>query len=161
MNPSQSPFLTRPSGFAVAEVVDRVLSDWAYLSAQPAGMPAPGPAHLPLEFAVRLSGPSDFLLVMRSTEALGSAVAVASTGDPGANGLGPDAFRELVNLVAGHLLTECLDGGTALYRSFLPQASVPSDWPACDPMGQALLLVDNHPLEIRLWSTQPASGPHA
>ena len=154
MTSNPAPFLVRPGGFAVTEVVDRVLSDWAYLGSQPAGIPAPGPADLPLEYAVRLSGPAQFLLVMRSTEALGSAVAVASTGDPGAEGLGPDAFRELVNLVAGHLLTDCLDGGTELYQSFLPQHSAPSDWPSGDPMGQALLLVENQPLEIRLWATQ-------
>ena len=158
MNPHPAPFLARPGGFAVTEVVDRVLSDWAYLSTQPAGTPAPGPADLPLEYSVRLSGPAHYLLVMRSTEALGSAVAVASTGDPGAEGLGPDAFRELVNLVAGHLLTECLDGGSELYQSFLPRASVPADWPSSDPMGQALLLVENQPLEIRLWADQSGAG---
>jgi hypothetical protein len=154
-----APFPVRPSGFAVTEVVDRVLSDWAYLGSQPAGIPAPGPADLPLEYAVRLSGPAHYLLVMRCADALGSTVAVASTGDPGAAVLGPDAFRELVNLVAGHLLTDCFDGGTELYQSFLPQASVPADWPAHDPLGQALLLVENHPLEIRLWATQAPAGP--
>jgi hypothetical protein len=159
MNSYPEPSLVRPGGFAVAEVVDRVLCDWAYLGSQPAGVPAPGPADLPLEYTVRLSGPAHYLLVMRSTEALGSAVAVASTGDPGAKGLGPDAFRELVNLVAGHLLTDCLDGGTELYRSFLPQASGPADWPGHEPMGQALLLVENHPLEIRLWATQAKAAP--
>lgn len=161
MNPQPAPFLVRPSGFAVTEVVDRVLSDWAYLGSQPAGMPAPGPADLPLEYSVRLSGPAHYLLVMRSTEALGSAVAVASTGDPGAEGLGPDAFRELVNLVAGHLLTDCLDGGTELYQAFLPEASRPDTWPSHDPMGQSLLLVENQPLEIRLWATKGAALPGA
>jgi hypothetical protein len=58
-------------------------------------------------------------------------------------------------------LTDCLDGGSALYKSFLPQASAPSDWPACDPMGQALLMVENHPLEIRLWSTLSPGRGHA
>jgi hypothetical protein len=153
MHPSQSPNLVRPNNVALAETAGRVLSEWAYLASQPAGQPAPGPAPLPLEYSVRLSGPAEFQLVMRSTEALGATVAVASTGDPSASGLGPDAFRELVNLVAGHLLTDCLEGGTELYRAFLPETSGPADWPQGDPMGQALLMVENQPIEIRLWAS--------
>jgi len=147
-----------PSSFELAELIDKVLGDWAFLSASPAGKPAEGPAPLPVEFSVKLRGPLNFMLVLRSSEAFAAELAHASTGDPSAREEGADAFRELCNLVASHLLTSFCGGLALSFEPFLPQASRPEDWPPRDPDSQSVMLVERFPVEARLWVELGAPG---
>jgi len=154
MTPLSSPQASQPripSSFELAELVDKVLSDWAFLSAVPAGKPAEGPADLELEFSVSLIGPFDSLLVLRGGHAFAADLAQASTGDPGARADAPDAFKELCNLVASHLLTAFLGGGELDFQSFVPQPSQASQWPGRPADAEIVMLVDRHPMEARLW----------
>jgi hypothetical protein len=150
-----------PSSFELAELIDKVLSDWAFLSAVPAGKPAEGPADLGLEFSVRLSGPFDSLLVMRSGYSFAADLAQASTGDPGARAEASDAFKELCNLVASHLLTAFLGGQQVDFKPFVPQPSEPSQWPSAAPQAESVMLVEQHPLEARLWMGVHTEAPRA
>jgi hypothetical protein len=148
-----------PSSFELAELIDKVLSDWAFLSAVPAGKPAQGPADLGLEFSVALVGPVDGFLVLRCGADLAADVAQASTGDPGARSEGPDAFKELCNLVASHLMTTFLAGGHLDFLPFVPKLSQPGEWPAQPADAESVMLVENHPLEARLWVHARAEAP--
>jgi hypothetical protein len=153
---SKNPRL--PNAYELAELVDHVVSDWAFFSAQPAGQPAQGPAALDLEYTVQLRGPVNCLLVMRADRSLGRALAVASTGDPSAAEEGRDAFKELVNLVAGHLLTTFFGGSELNFEPFLPQPSVPAVWPLSEPDSQSVVMVEQNPLELRLWLESKLQG---
>jgi hypothetical protein len=140
-----------PRPFELIELVDRVLSDWAFLAVSPAGKPAVGPAVLPLEFSTILAGKLKCLLVLRSSHAFGAELAYACTGDPGAREQGADAFRELCNLLASHLLTGYLGGESGDFAPFLPERSRPEQWPAVPAEVEAVMMVENFPLEARLW----------
>jgi hypothetical protein len=100
---------------------------------------------------MRLSGPRRYLLVLRAAEALGGALAVASTGDPGAAALGPAAFHELGSLAARALIRAVPEDDAGGYRTGPPLPCRPSEWPAEEPLGQSVLFVENLPLELRLW----------
>jgi hypothetical protein len=147
-----------PSSFELVEVVDRILGDWAFLSASPAGRPAEGPAPLALEFSVRLRGPLDYLLVMRCDFQFGAELAHASTGDPSARGQAADAFKELCNLVAGHLLTEFFGGSRLSFEPFIPEPSLPQDWPTAPPSAESVMFVGHFPVEARLWAAASGGG---
>jgi hypothetical protein len=146
-----------PSPFELAELIDQVLSDWAFLSAVPAGKPAAGPADLALEFSVTLNGPFECLLNLRASHAFAEELAQASTGDPGAREQAADAFKELCNLVASHLLTAFLGGSHLTFEPFVPCVTGPGQWPAESPNVASVMLVNHLPLEARLW-VKTASG---
>jgi hypothetical protein len=143
----------------MAEMVCRILTDWAGLESTPGGFPAPGPTELPLELRVRVDGPLNFLLVLRSVDALGPALAVASTGDPGASAFGEDAFYELSHLASEEFIKRLPKDGSTQYRSRPPEPSHPVSWPAEEPLSQSVLFVEKLPLELRLWcSDRPGAG---
>ena len=140
-----------PSSFELAELIDKVVSDWAFFSADPSGKPVAGPAPLSLEYSVRLKGPVDCVLVLRADSAFGAELAHASTGDPNAREQGADAFKELCNLVASHVLTAFLGGTTYSFDPFVPQATRPDQWPSAPADAESVMLVDRFMLEARLW----------
>jgi hypothetical protein len=148
-----------PSTFELAGLIDQVLSDWAFLSAVPAGKPAAGPADMALEFSVSLSGPFECLLNLRAGYAFAQELAQASTGDPGAREQASDAFKELCNLVASHLLTAFFGGSHLVFEPFVPQLTGPAQWPAESPNVASVMLVNHLPLEARLWvKTSPGAS---
>jgi hypothetical protein len=156
--PSQVRRPVQPGPFELAELARQVAKDWAFLSASPIGAPAPGPAALPLEFSVRLSGPLDYLLVVRGGWDLAAELAESSTGDPSARDQAGDAFRELVNLLAGRLATRYLASSESPFGPFLPKATRPDSWPGRAPDTAAAVMVERFPLELRLWTLGQASG---
>ncbi|HTA17012.1 MAG TPA: hypothetical protein VK786_04635 [bacterium] len=149
-----------PTSHGLAEVVGEVISDWAFLSAVHSGKPAPGPAPLDLEFSVSLRGPLSSLLVLRADKAFGAELAHASTGDPGAREQAADAFRELCNMVASHLLTNFFGGREMIYDPFVPVPSLPERWPDREPTVECVMLVEHFPVEARLWIDARAELSH-
>lgn len=147
-----------PNNFELAELMDRILGDWAFLSASPSGRPVPGPAPLELEYCVSLNGYFKAQLVLRTKAALAADLAHASTGDPSARAQGADAFKEFCNLVASHLLSSFLGGDQNNFEPFLPQASTPEQWPSAKPDSEIVVMVDQHPLEARLWIECPGKA---
>jgi hypothetical protein len=147
MSPSTLPRIPGPS--ELADVVSRVIGDWAFLPVQAAGRPAEGPAELGLEFSVHLMGPFHCLLVLRGDYDLAAELAEASTGDPSAREDAKDAFKELVNLLASHLSTVFFPHAT--FEPFLPLPSTPESWPDLVPSSASVMMVDRFPLELRLW----------
>jgi hypothetical protein len=141
-----------PRPFELIELVDRVLGDWAFLAVNPAGKPAEGPAPLPLEYSTILAGKLKCLMVLRSNHAFGAELAYACTGDPGAREQGADAFQELCNLLASHLLTAYLGGEQGDFAPFLPERSQPQQWPESPASIEAVMMVESFPLEVRLWA---------
>jgi hypothetical protein len=141
-----------PSSAELAALIHGVLGSWAGLPAVPAGLPAPGPARLGLEFSVRLRGPINCLLVMRGEPVLASQLAEASTGDPSAREQGTDAFRELCNLVGASLAADYFCGHTLKFEPFFPEFSDPSYWPSIRPNAECLMMLNRLPLEARIWA---------
>ncbi len=140
-----------PSSFELAEVLDRILGQWAYLSAVPSGKPSAGPVPFALEFSVRLCGPVNGCLNLRASRAFAEDLAFAATGDLNAAGDAEDAFQELCNLLASQLIRDFFGGTHETFERFLPMPSTPGIWPVENPNSECLALIEKHPLEIRLW----------
>jgi len=147
-----------PNALELADLVDRVTREWANLAARPAGLPAPGPANLPLEFSVDFAGPLTLRMVLRCGEDLGAELAEGSTGDPGARALAADAFREMVNQVAQHWVIRRPHAFPRPRKAGLARASLPGGWPPREPDAAVVVMVDTFPLELRLWLMQAADA---
>jgi hypothetical protein len=147
-----------PNAFELSEMVNRVTRDWANLVSRHAGLPAPGPADLPLEYSLSLIGPLTLHMVVRGGKELAEELAEGSTGDPNARALSADAFREFVNLLAEYWHTRDPAAFPGPWDSTAAQPSVPKFWPARDPDASVVALVDRFPLELRLWVMRGSTG---
>lgn len=134
------------------ECFSKVMGSFAYLSCQPAGVPGIVLQALPLEMTVGLKAPGHTgTLVVRTTEKLPPYVLEAASGEVEEDSNPEDAFKEMVNLFCGHLLTDCFQPRGIEFGFFLPRISTPTDWPLRPADSACALLVENHPVEIRLW----------
>ncbi len=143
------------------DVFRGVLEKWAFLSCSDMGPVVEGPAPLPLERAVRFSGPLNGSLVVRAPEAFGLYLwENASGGTEAAQaGVRTDAFNEFVNLFCGHLLTSLRRSVQGAFNPYLPQISSPEQWPPHQPQFSMALLVEDMPVEVRLWIIVPSPQP--
>jgi hypothetical protein len=135
------------------EVFQMVLEKWAFLPCDSMGATVEGPAHLPLERMVGFSGPIEGFLVVRAPERFGQYLWENVGGEDGAaNGIPHgDAFSEFVNLYFGHLLTNLREFVQGTFDPYLPQPSNPTLWPKDQPEAALALLVEDMPVEVRLW----------
>lgn len=140
------------------EVFQSVLEKWAFLSCDFMGGTVEGPAQLPLERLVGFSGPLEGYLVVRSSENFGKHLWENVSGDESALDAAPhgDAFSEFVNLYFGHILTVLRRHVEGTFDPYLPQSSIPSLWPGRKPDAAIALLVENIPVEVRLWIDRPS-----
>ena len=145
------------------EVFRDVLEKWAFLPSENIGTTVEGPANLPLERMVGFSGPLEGFLVVRAPERFGKYLWENVSGEENSSSSIPhgDAFTEFVNLYFGHLLTSLTEFRQGTFDPYLPQPSNPSLWPADKPKSSVALLVEDMPVEIRLWIVPGAGVPVA
>jgi hypothetical protein len=136
---------------AVQEAMKHVLHSWAYLPSGSIGAPVEGPAHLPLERSVRLSGRSVAFLNIRTNRELSGLLSQYARGEEVPAGAEEDAFQEFVNIYCGHLMTYLWGKEGSKFESFLPVPTTPADWPTITPSASCAFLVENIPVEVRLW----------
>lgn len=142
------------------EVFQVVLERWAFLPCDFMGTTVEGPANLPLERMVGFSGPLEGCLVVRSSAHFGKHLWENVSGNDAPEGDTPhgDAFSEFVNLYFGHLLTLFRQSVEGTFDPFLPQSSIPALWPDREPNVALALLVENIPVEVRLWMERPSAS---
>lgn len=143
---------------AVMEAMKHVLHSWAYLTAGPIGAPVEGPARLPLERSVALSGRALATLNLRTNPDLSGLLSQSATGEEDEIGDPEDAFQEFVNIYCGHLMTYLWGKSGSHFDSFLPIPTTPKDWPAAAPSASCAFLVENIPVEVRLWIKAEKAG---
>ena len=136
---------------AVQEAMRHVLHSWAYLPCGSIGAPVEGPAPLVIERSVRLSGRALAFLNIRTTPELSKMLAQCAQGEENHGDNGEDAFHEFVNIYCGHLMTYLWGKAGAKFDSFLPVPTTPMDWPNVQPSASCAFLVENIPVEVRLW----------
>jgi hypothetical protein len=150
-----------PAALGLAGIINQVLGDWAFMSGTPIGRPAEGPTALALEYSVSIHGPFHCLLNIRSDAEFAAELAQAATGDPGAREQGPDALKELCNLVASHLWSSLVGSRNVAPEPFLPLSSRPSQWPQAPVAAECALIVGRFPIEARLWIQPHTEENHA
>ncbi len=135
--------MTQPTAQDISDIVIQVLEDFAYMSALPHQGETP---ELPVCFRAALPGNSGWL-ALSSTRHLARQLAENSTGDAG-DGLDEDAFGELCNLSASHLVSQLWAGSSQEWKAFVPEACRPAGAPAVC----TYLDVEGQVLEAGFWT---------
>lgn len=157
-----SPLPMRINGFpktelrAVMEAMKHVLQTWAFLPSTEIGHPVEGPAPLALERSVRLSGPALCFLSLRTEPELSSLLSEYAQGEAPNPEDHEDAFHEFVNIYCGHLMTFLWGKAGQAFDPFIPIPTTPSDWPETEPTASCAFIVENLPVEVRLWIKEKA-----
>jgi hypothetical protein len=146
-----------PSPFELAEVVDDVLTEWAFLSARPAGKPAEGPVPFVHEFSLRHGAAPGVVAVLRFNQSFASEL-LRSTGDGLHYGPGRDsAYLGLCERV-GAALAKKMGAENWVSGKVEVEPSRPESWPRRAPDSQCVIIADRFPIEFRLWAGSPAKA---
>jgi len=149
---AESKLLTDPRLF---HLFRDVLAQWTFLGADLSDPSVPSEGTF-LEYMVRWDGPQPATLVMRCSPAAARLMAAAATGeDQVSDAVAVDAFRELVNVVCGHLAATYWSRDPARFAPFIPAPSSPSDWPAFTPTQRCVAAVEDQLIEILVWNMAP------
>jgi hypothetical protein len=136
---------------AIMEAMRYVFHSWAYLPSDPVSSPGEAIAPLALERSVRLSGPAPVFLNVRTVPELSDLLAQCAEGETKSSADREDAFQEFVNIFCGHLMTYLWGKDGAVFDPYLPVPTSPSDWPKSKPSARCAFIVENMPIEVRLW----------
>jgi len=98
-----------------------------------------------------LHGPRNGFFSIATTPRLGTDLAVAATGDPGASSFGTEALLELCQLLRESVLREGLGIDKRDYLMHSPHVTSAEDLPTATPSATLKMLVSGQPLELRLW----------
>jgi hypothetical protein len=144
-------YLNRESSDLLSSL-ERVVSDWAFLSVELLGDPAEVPPALPLERRVILDGPQPAVLVLRGSYGLGLELARLVRGMPAASLPAAEAaFTELASLLAEDWIhkTRATEGQN--YSARAPQVSRREEWPEGQPGGSFAATIRGFAVEARIW----------
>ena len=141
------------TGDELFQVFQDIVEKWAFLPCANIGPLVDGPAHLPLERMVSFSGSVEGLLVVRAPQRFGQCLWESISGSANTTDSLPhgDAFTEFVNLFFGHLSSSLRRLAPGQLDPYLPQTSYPGLWPQRRPQASLAVLVEDMPVEIRLW----------
>ena len=138
-----------PAGMDLFESFKAVTRAWLSLSCESLGEPVEGPSIMNLERCAYLAGPIRGLVNLRADSRFGGILLEKSVGWNRALQTSDEAFRELLQVFCGHLLSSFwkMDGIQAIPS----QPCTPPTWPKGKPQAAVALLLDQCPVEIRFW----------
>jgi hypothetical protein len=128
-----------------------VLESWANLSSRYIGAPVEGPAPMPLEFSVKFSGHSSGFLNVRTTAEMAKILLRSGEGKTVRQLPEEEVFKEFVSIFSGRLMAYLWGNNWGLFKSDAPVFSTPEHWPKSQPAASCAFLVENWPVEVRLW----------
>jgi hypothetical protein len=135
-------------------VFEKVLEEWAFLWCDEVKQNFNEIKKYPIVKKVELKGPVSALLMVGSDFEFDSLLKEALTGSEDVEcGVG-DAFQELVNLLAGHIITDYFSNFTDLntgWDAYLPQDPDPDFNPPRPPDAFLSAVVNGREVEIQLW----------
>lgn len=142
---------TMPDAARLYSVMQRILGGRPDVCIRDLGEPVEGPADLPVELGIRLTGGISGFLVLRTARGFAEWL-LRRSPDPDLRGQRhADAFNSLAILYGVSLLLECWQPLLFHFGPLLPRPTTPADWPARMPDAACALLVDKTALEIRFW----------
>lgn len=135
--------------------LEKVVSEWAFLSLDLLGEPAPRPTQLPLERRVRLLSPGSreqAELVLRGSQGLGLELARSVRGLPAANLPAAEAaFTELCALLAEEWRQRLRQETGVDLIPGPPEPSTTRSWLASSPSAAFAAVIRGFAVEARLW----------
>lgn len=136
----------------IVKSVETVLQSWANLSSRYIGMPAEGPATLPLEVSVRFSSPCSVFLNVRTTSEM-ARVLVSSIRCQAVYPIPEEeVFKEFVNFLSDRLMAYLWGNNKRPFKTNEQFFSTPRNWPPGEPTAGGAFIVKNYPIEVRLWT---------
>jgi hypothetical protein len=135
----------------ILQGVSVVLESWANLSSRYIGVPVEGPAPLPLEFSVKFSGQASGYLNVRTSDEMAKVLHRSIQSKNGSFITEEAIFKEFVAVFSGRLMAYLWGNNWGLFKSDAPVFSTPENWPASAPSACCAFIVENWPVEIRLW----------
>ncbi len=142
-----------PSRIDLFNALENILWFWPDLFIQSAEFGENLSEHLSLARSVRLTGTHEGFVVLRTTPGLGAMMAEKLLGPGETDSRSADAFAEFVNMFCGYLMARIREKGKASFRHFLPVNTAKKDWPTMEPNATLVVGVQDHLLEISLWTS--------
>jgi len=148
--PEQAPAAI-PCSMDLARHFHRFVKYWAGTDVDYLGQASDNPMEMPVELVVRWKGSVGGTLVLRCFPDFLTWLPESRAYKPLNLCTGMEIFTEMTTLYCIYLiqqfwLTENFELGPILLRP-----STPAQWPAREPHATCGILVDHHPVEIRLW----------
>ena len=137
-------------GQRLGAIFERVLENWAYLWCEPPE-DVIDRENLTLHGLIEYEGEQGATLAVKSAPDFPRALFEAVSGAPDEQADHQDAFRELVNLVGGHVITDFWSSKPG-FQSFLPTVGQNLSFPSDQPTASFLTTVQGHPVELILWT---------
>jgi hypothetical protein len=128
-----------------------VLETWANLPSRYIGVPVEGPAPMSLEFSVKFSGQASGYLNVRTTNEMAQVLLRSLEGKTDHPLQEDEVFKEFVVIFSGRLMAYLWGNNWGLFKSDPPSFSTPKNWPQDQPAASCAFLVENWPVEVRLW----------
>ncbi len=136
----------------ILKSVESVLQSWAHLSSRYIGMPAEGPATLPLEVSIKFSAPFFVLLNIRTTSEMAQIIIRSIRGQIHFPLSDEEVFKEFANLLSDRLMGYLWGNNRRPFKPDEQFLSSPRNWPVGEPTACAAFIVENSPIEVRLWT---------
>lgn len=136
---------------AILQGVTAVMESWAHLPSRYIGVPVEGPASLPLEFSVRFSGYASGFLNVRTSIEMARALVRQTNGKNVTRVPVEDVFKEFVDIFSGKLMAYLWGNNWGLLKMEMPTFTQPKNWPEKEPTACCAFIVENWPVEVRLW----------
>jgi hypothetical protein len=129
------------------------INRWARLSAQHFSLSHEDIAHLPLEQSICFPEPFEGLLVVRSRDDFGKLLCELNEEKTPSDPVKKrEYFLEMTVLFWHQLFLDLWRLDTRKLKQALFKNSIPLDWPDRNPQSSFGTLINNIPLEVRLWS---------
>ena len=107
--------------------------------------------YMPVERMTLLSGTLRGFLVLRGSSEFLDWLGKQRSDTPLGRYNGAEIFEELLSLLTLYLFHDFWNPDSFEIGPIHPFPSIPADWPQENPQASCSLLVEGHPVEIRLW----------
>ena len=140
-----------PCSMDLAKHFDRFVKYWAGANMEYLGQVSDHTIEMPVELMVRWKGSVSGTLVIRCFPDFIEWLTESRDYRPLNLCTGKEIFREMTTLYGIYLIQQFWLTENFELGPILPRSSTQAQWPAREPHATCSLLVDNNPVEIRLW----------
>ncbi|HUO56948.1 MAG TPA: hypothetical protein VMV05_02110 [bacterium] len=137
--------------FRVGDFLERILRSWGAKQIHRLGRELTGTLYLPMERMALLTGTLRGFLVLRGSLEFSAWLRQLHDETPLGRCSEAEVFEELVALLGLSLTHSFWNPDSFEVGPIHPFVSIPSDWPSGEPQFSCSMLVEEHPVEMRLW----------
>jgi len=140
-----------PTHFNLCHLFERIVRSWGGQHFDHLGEVTGDISDLPIERSVLLTGTLNGLMVVRTSLEFTGWLQDQREGTFLGRYPATEILDELISLFCLYLFHDFWNPTTFHVGPIRPLASTPKDWPPTPPHTSCLVLVEGHPVELRLW----------